>query len=479
MKESKGNNRRNIIAILSIFMMIVVVIGATLSMIHETPVYGNNKPIDFQLFRENLGYNFEVGKVFKIDKYVNNDVTNFSYYFIDANGETVDIITTRYFDSDGNEVAMYDALDADNNLKAGYIKKDYLNNIGTYTIIVEFDNDSFERTINIKDTKAPILALKDKLEITEGDSYEIKDFIKSCSDSSGVDCILKYVDKDDNEIEFNETKPGKYAIKIIASDETGNKSKSQETELIVSKVKTNNSTSSNKKGTIGSSKEETSTNKNEISTNNPIAKKALSYVGQSGIRCYELVEGAVNAVNKSFYSYYDYYYPYYGGNKKVYYTREKKNVDYIFSNHTHSYDTTITRYKGDSTTGEKVNVTVTFYINNNILQDVKTTGCNWISNNQCPSGYTDAIGKEFYVLMKSSTITEDSIKFNATKVSLNKIQPGDILVYDDGGNGIGHIAVYIGNEKAVHGGWGEKLDVVIATMYPSSASTPKVYRVNY
>ena len=40
-----------------------------------------------------------------------------------------------------------------------------------------------------------------------------------------------------------------------------------------------------------------------------------------------------------------------------------------------------------------------------------------------------------------------------TKVSAAEAQPGDLLVYANGGGGQAHVAVYIGNGKAVHGGW--------------------------
>lgn len=39
-------------------------------------------------------------------------------------------------------------------------------------------------------------------------------------------------------------------------------------------------------------------------------------------------------------------------------------------------------------------------------------------------------------------------------VSQGEAQPGDLIYYADGGMGLAHIAVYIGNGQAVHGGWG-------------------------
>lgn len=39
-------------------------------------------------------------------------------------------------------------------------------------------------------------------------------------------------------------------------------------------------------------------------------------------------------------------------------------------------------------------------------------------------------------------------------VSAAEAQPGDLIYYANGGMGMAHIAVYIGNGQAVHGGWG-------------------------
>ena len=39
-------------------------------------------------------------------------------------------------------------------------------------------------------------------------------------------------------------------------------------------------------------------------------------------------------------------------------------------------------------------------------------------------------------------------------VSASAAVPGDLIYYADGGMGMAHIAVYVGNGQAVHGGWG-------------------------
>ncbi|WP_186758978.1 NlpC/P60 family protein [Arthrobacter alpinus] len=47
-------------------------------------------------------------------------------------------------------------------------------------------------------------------------------------------------------------------------------------------------------------------------------------------------------------------------------------------------------------------------------------------------------------------------------VSAAEAQPGDLIYYADGGMGLAHIAVYIGNGQAVHGGWGGGMTAVFS-----------------
>lgn len=57
------------------------------------------------------------------------------------------------------------------------------------------------------------------------------------------------------------------------------------------------------------------------------------------------------------------------------------------------------------------------------------------------------------------------------QVSLNQLQQGDILYYANNGKGGSHVAVYVGNGQAVHGGYNGR-NVVISGVYLSGASTP-------
>lgn len=63
------------------------------------------------------------------------------------------------------------------------------------------------------------------------------------------------------------------------------------------------------------------------------------------------------------------------------------------------------------------------------------------------------------------------------EVSLLEALPGDELRYDNNGYGQVHVAIYIGNGMAVHGGFDSK-DVVIYDAIMPGATLPRVYRYN-
>ena len=57
----------------------------------------------------------------------------------------------------------------------------------------------------------------------------------------------------------------------------------------------------------------------------------------------------------------------------------------------------------------------------------------------------------------------------------NDPQEGDLLYYNNGGRGVDHIAIYIGNGQAVHGNYEGK--TVIDSAYLSTAASPQFIRV--
>ncbi|MDH6367494.1 MULTISPECIES: NlpC/P60 family protein [unclassified Breznakia] len=63
----------------------------------------------------------------------------------------------------------------------------------------------------------------------------------------------------------------------------------------------------------------------------------------------------------------------------------------------------------------------------------------------------------------------------STAISENQLKPGDIIYYDDAGFGSAHVAIYIGSNQAVHGGF-EGNSVKISHVKLAYASSPRYYR---
>ena len=69
-------------------------------------------------------------------------------------------------------------------------------------------------------------------------------------------------------------------------------------------------------------------------------------------------------------------------------------------------------------------------------------------------------------------------------IDASQAQPGDLIYYNNGGRGVDHIAVYIGNGQAVHGNWGGTAEIqsggktVIEQAYLSWAGSPQFIRIN-
>lgn len=97
--------------------------------------------------------------------------------------------------------------------------------LGEYDITIKFGEESFTSKLNVIDTTAPVLVLKD-LKLNPFRFYNIEDFIESCTDNSNEPCNYKYYEakNDNNEIIDYEhfMKKGTYEIKIVAYDNSGN-----------------------------------------------------------------------------------------------------------------------------------------------------------------------------------------------------------------------------------------------------------------
>ena len=103
--------------------------------------------------------------------------------------------------------------------------QNYLITPATYGVTIELQGEEHTVNLNVVDTTAPYLKTKD-VEIYEGDTYELTDFVEGCSDISGG-CDLSYYtgdnDEDGNAIDYSKiTSVGEHTIRLIATDRYGN-----------------------------------------------------------------------------------------------------------------------------------------------------------------------------------------------------------------------------------------------------------------
>jgi len=110
--------------------------------------------------------------------------------------------------------------------------------LGSFEITITAEDIGSENiTVNIVDTTAPTLVLKDVI-VPSGSTYSIENFIEKCEDNSEGECIAEFytesVDQNGNPIDYSSyTKDDKYLIKIIAKDESGNITKPQDIYLTI------------------------------------------------------------------------------------------------------------------------------------------------------------------------------------------------------------------------------------------------------
>ncbi len=474
-----------------ILAIILLAIGGWLIITKKGNDSKDTKPVNKEIvvkdFNIENGMTLEEIKEYLKENYQLGDNIEITYIGIDEdNKDQVLEAVTLYFNQDGEEVSAEEALEIVNDeeqLKEGFTKKEVLVGTGKYkATIKDKDNDKeYETVVTLEDKEAPVLELQD-VTITEGDSLKINAFVKKCYDNSHEECILNYVDDNEEVSEEIDVKVGERTVKIIASDKAGNKSEVQEGKLVVNKKKTSTSTTTNKPSSSGTGSNNSTGSNNGVATtdtskytsSNPIVKAALGMVGMTGVPCTNVAETALNAVGKTLSI--DIYEEAYniitgeklGTGKEAY---EKTQQDTVFC-------TEITGVITDGQTNERC-----YYSVNNKIYRVTIKTC---KNGECDErDDTSDIG-QYYIGYKpfhdGKTFywTEANIQKIGTQIPISEAQPGDFIFWENGGLGYTHIAFYLGNNQAVHGGWGDKREVVIAGIYVDKrSSTPTAWRVSY
>ena len=114
--------------------------------------------------------------------------------------------------------------------------ENYLLTPATYGITIELQDEEYTINLIVEDTREPVLLLQN-VEIYEGESYELNDFVSSCFDVTS-ECNIAYYteDKDEegNKIDYsNITDIGEHTIKIVATDNYENTTEPIETTLTI------------------------------------------------------------------------------------------------------------------------------------------------------------------------------------------------------------------------------------------------------
>ena len=99
--------------------------------------------------------------------------------------------------------------------------------VGSYDATIIIDDKNYTSTINVIDTTKPELVLKDH-KIEKNKSYKAMDFVTSCTDNSNKECKISFyndgIDQDGTNMNYSSyTEEGIYPIKIVAEDDSGNK----------------------------------------------------------------------------------------------------------------------------------------------------------------------------------------------------------------------------------------------------------------
>lgn len=114
--------------------------------------------------------------------------------------------------------------------------------LGSYEVYVTVLDEEYVVLLNVVDVSSPELIVE-SVTIEEGSTYSYNDFVTSCSDNSGEECILSFstggVDEEGDSVDYSSfTSSGTYTIVILAKDASGNETY-KTTNLIIGENSTN------------------------------------------------------------------------------------------------------------------------------------------------------------------------------------------------------------------------------------------------
>ena len=319
-----------------------------------------------------------------------------------------------------------------------------------------FNPIDFIESLSSGNSQLHIKEVDGKYLVYSDESLNESNLILTDEDTSSLKSLgeLKIDIINDNEQDINEIGEHIIKIKITFGDLTIQK----ETKLIVNE-KQEEQVINNEPINYNVSSNPTSY------SDNIVVQRALSQVGQTGVRCTELVEYAIQGIGKTLWV-----------NETIWHNMmnsEDVDRDKAYSNH--SFDITNRSTSGGKYIG---------YANNNILTKVEFCNHDGTSCTDVSDGwdfYGKVIGGEVYEERTFwSYLSPANIFKYGTEIDISAVQPGDVIYYNNGGSsaGVDHVAIYIGNGQAVHGGVYDSMNVMIMSIYVNGASNPRAFRLN-
>lgn len=186
-QKVKGSSNKSMIAYIIVGACIFIIFIAVILVV----VLSNNKGNDDAVV--------EIRDVVTVE--INSEIPDKTLFFAELQGVSEDDIDVSFADAD-------------------------LTKVGEYPVEINVYGEKYESKLAVVDTESPNVNTKN-YSIPVGGTYKASDFVDSCTDNSGEECIIEFYELGMNQegetIDYSSYKDeGTYSIQIVAKDSSGN-----------------------------------------------------------------------------------------------------------------------------------------------------------------------------------------------------------------------------------------------------------------
>lgn len=186
-QKVKGSSNKSRIAYIIVGVCILVIFIAVILVVVFSNSSGNDDAV------------IKIRDVVTVE--INSEVPDKTLFFAELQGVSEDDIDVSFADAD-------------------------LTKVGEYSIEIKVYGEKYNSKLAVVDTEAPNMNAKN-YRIPVGGTYKATDFVDSCTDNSGEECIIEFYELGMNQsgekIDYGSYKgEGTYSIQIVAKDASGN-----------------------------------------------------------------------------------------------------------------------------------------------------------------------------------------------------------------------------------------------------------------